>query len=409
MVRASPARGGCAAAGRGTRGSLTDAQLRRPRARDPQAAAAGALPRRASRLARGRHAGVLRRALGARSGAAPDRAGGRGRAAAARERALRARRAVGRSRRGRSRVGRGRRARVRRPGHPDHRTRARDAASAAHGLRAGRDLQPVGRGQGGPLMWLAALAALALAPQGAEPWKYVVPPDGDPLRRPQLCALPLSAEKPVELKLGVEFRGEWQRYGSLRFGDPDSTRVAVVLDHLSATEIDLYVDVGRDLEIGPRDRVAGEGPAHEIALAVATRDAEGRDVLVPRLIAVELGASGAILSTATLGWLEGEVELGGKTVRALRRDGDSNGFFGDAQDQLWLDRDGSGDFAPLRELFVVQPNLALDGERFALRSDRLGGSLRFERLEGSGKLRLELPGANGAPREDLVDLQALLV
>jgi hypothetical protein len=258
-------------------------------------------------------------------------------------------------------------------------------------------------------MGLLALACAALALQGAPTWRYVVPPAGDPLRRPQLCALPLTTEKPGELKLRVEFRGDWQRYGSLRYGDADSTRVAVVLDHIGPTTFDLYVDTGRDLEIEARDRVAGEGPAFELALGVATRDAEGRDVLVPRLVALELGASGAILATATLGWLEGEVELDGTTLRALRRDGDSNGFFGDAQDQLWLDRDHSGDFAPLRELFVVQPILALDGGRFAVRSDRLGASLRFERLEGAGKLRLALPGADGAPRADLVDMQALLV
>jgi hypothetical protein len=251
--------------------------------------------------------------------------------------------------------------------------------------------------------------ALALGLQGEPEWSYVVPPQGDPLRRPQLCALPLTAERPAELKVNVEFRGAWQRYGSLRFGDPDSTRIAVVLDHRSAREIDLYVDSGRDLEIGARDLAAGDGPSYELSLAVATRDADGRDVLVPRRVALELGESGAILATATLGWLEGRILVGGESVRVLRRDADSNGFFGDARDQLWLDRDQSGDFAPLRELFVVQPILALGTERFAVRSDRLGASLRLDRLEGSGTVRLALPGPNGAPREDLVDLQALLV
>jgi len=182
-----------------------------------------------------------------------------------------------------------------------------------------------------------------------------------------------------------------------------------VLDHRSATAIDLYVDTGRDLEIGPRDLVPGDGPSYEISLAVSTRDAEGHDELVPRQISIELGASGAILGTATLGWLEGQVELGGTSVRVLRRDGDSNGFFGDLRDQLWMDRDHSGDFAPLKELFVMQPILVLGDERFALRSDRLGTSLRFDRLEGAGRVRLALPGPNGVQREDLVDLQVLLV
>lgn len=254
-------------------------------------------------------------------------------------------------------------------------------------------------------MNVLTLLLASVAPAGD--WSYVVPPEEG--RRPPLCALPLSNEPPEELRVQVEFTGEWQRYGMLRYGDPDSTRIAVVLDHRSLRDFDLYVDVDRDLAIDAADRVEGTERSFELALAVATRDAEGRDQLVPRRVLFEQGRSGAVFGVATLGGLEGEIELGGKRVRVLRRDGDANGFFSDAHDQLWIDRDGSGEFAPLAELFVVQPILSLAGERFTVRTDRIGTDLALEPLEGTGRVRLELMGPEGVPRTDVDELQALLV
>ena len=256
---------------------------------------------------------------------------------------------------------------------------------------------------------LLALCFAALQSQDGSEWRYVVPPAGAALRSPQPCAIPLSAEAPADVRMNVEFRGKWQRYGMLRYGDPDSTRVALVLDHHSATEVELFVDAARDLAIDPEDRVQGDGRTFELSLSVATHDEKGLALLVPRRVVIELGQRGAILGAATLGWLEGQAEAGGKSLRVLRRDSDANGFFGDARDQLWLDRDGSGEFAPLEELYVVQPILSLDGKRYALRSDRLGKSMRFDLLEGAGRVQLVLPGPGGAPRTDVVDVQALLV
>jgi hypothetical protein len=69
------------------------------------------------------------------------------------------------------------------------------------------------------------LVLTALVGRQEHGWRYVVPPEGDALRRPSLLAVPLASEKPDELVVNAKFRGQWQRYGSLRFGDPDSTRV----------------------------------------------------------------------------------------------------------------------------------------------------------------------------------------
>ncbi|MEM9803299.1 MAG: hypothetical protein AAGA20_23480, partial [Planctomycetota bacterium] len=92
-----------------------------------------------------------------------------------------------------------------------------------------------------------------------------------------------------------------------------------------------------------------------------------------------------------------------------RRDANANGFFHDAEDHVWLDRDGDGAWSPMEELYVVQPILPFDGERYALRSSRLGDGLQFERIDGSALARVALPDGRGAERTDVVDARLLLV
>jgi hypothetical protein len=248
-------------------------------------------------------------------------------------------------------------------------------------------------------------------PEASNPrWQYVVPPAGSAQRRPPLRAVPLATQRPEELTVGFEFAGDWQRFALIRYGDPDSNRVAVVLDHGSPTTADLYVDLNRDLYLAPEERVQlASAGVWELSLPVATRDAEGGPLFVPRRIALELGGTGTILGMATLGWLEGVVQVGEETLSARRRDGDANGFFSDPSDQLWLDRDGDGGWDSLKELYVVQPIVTLGAGRFALRSSRLGADLTLSKLEGTGRVRLSLPSATGVAREDLVEAQVLLV
>lgn len=57
----------------------------------------------------------------------------------------------------------------------------------------------------------------------------------------------------------------------------------------------------------------------------------------------------------------------------------------------------------------MQPILTLGGRRFSVRTDRVGRDLALAPLEGAGSVRLELRGADGAAREDVVELSALLV
>lgn len=254
-------------------------------------------------------------------------------------------------------------------------------------------------------MGLAALLSLALA-QAPSNWRYEVPSRDDALHRPPLRSLPLAKELPSDWTLDTEFAGTFQRFGAIRFGDADSPRVALVLDQRVGTDVDLYVDLNRDMVIDRRDRIEGPGPVWEIALDASSVDAAGRNRMLPRRLSVELGPTGAVLGIATLGGLVGQVEVEGRALRCLRRDGDANGLFSDADDQLWIDLDDDGEFEALGELFLVQPVLQLQGRRYRVRTDRLSTDLKLEWLEGTGSVRLV--ACNGRALAPGADVQVVL-
>ncbi|MEM1448378.1 MAG: hypothetical protein AAGI22_04655 [Planctomycetota bacterium] len=264
---------------------------------------------------------------------------------------------------------------------------------------------------------LLASAALALAaplpvPRQAsdgDAWRYVVPPSGSAMRRPSLVALPLGDALPQGVT-ATAFDERSFRYGVLRFGDESSPRVTVALEDLGHEMYALYVDADRDLVITADERVMGTSERlWELSLPCATEDADGAIRFVPRRVAIELGRTGTILGVATLGWLEGRVRIGERELDVRRRDGDANGFFHDAADHLWVDRNGDGEWSAMEELFVVQPILPFDGERYAMRSSRLGEDLAFERIDGTGFVRIEMPNGQGGPRADVLEAQVLLV
>lgn len=249
-------------------------------------------------------------------------------------------------------------------------------------------------------------AALA---QSSSDWRYHVPPEGDRLYRPPLRAVPLGTALPDDVRMEVEFEGAWQRFGILRYGEADSRRVVLALDHLDGERVALYVDAGRDLVLDATDRVQEVAPGRFVVdLDVET----GAQPLTeprrtPRRVEFELGRTGTILGCATLGVVEGEVQLGDRRVRVARRDGDANGLLSDDQDQLWFDLDGDGAWEPLSELYLVQPILSLAGGRFACRSDRLGTTLALDPIEGTGRVSLAPPF--GVEAKAIVEAQVVLV
>ena len=232
---------------------------------------------------------------------------------------------------------------------------------------------------------------ILVTPVYANDWQFVLPPPGAEHEHPPLRAVPLSSEKPDDLKEQAEYRGASRRYAQLRYGSPGAARVAVVVDEISATEADLYVDVNRNRTIEAKERCSGEARLWRVPLAVEYVEGEIIKRL-PRELIFRRGATGRTLSFAAAGYLQGKTSLGdGGPLEVRRVDGDGNGLFTDPQDRLWIDLDGDGAWDPVKEQFLFATILTLDGVRFAVRSDERGTQLSLGKLEGTGLLRLVLP------------------
>jgi hypothetical protein len=237
-------------------------------------------------------------------------------------------------------------------------------------------------------------------------WRYVVPPEGAAHRSPQESPLLLSAHPPegVELDLGDRDLA----FAQIRYGDPGSVRIAVAVERRKDGDPVLYVDARRKRTLTESDRVEGKDGHWETMLEVSAGDG-AEPKLVPRRVSFRLGRTGLFLAYATLGYLEGEVEIDGKRYAARRVDADGNGFLTDSGDRIWIDLDGDGRWSPFDEQFLFAPILHLNGERYALHSDRLGTSLSIEKIEGVGHVRFRLTDANGQARKDVQALHAVLV
>ena len=229
-------------------------------------------------------------------------------------------------------------------------------------------------------------------------WRFVLPEQGADFEHPPLRAVLWSDSKPEDVnEEAVEYRGRKRRYAQLRFGSPNSTRIVVVLDEVSAAEGDLYVDANRDRHLTPAEKVAGAGPHWRVPLRVEhvvedTVEHERRAIVLRR------GTAGLTLGLAAVGFWEGRVRLGDRDVTARRVDGDGNGLFADPLDRLWIDLNDDSRWDAGREQFLFAPLLMLNGSRFAVRGDVLGRHLTLEPVTGTGTVRLAWTGSTTASR-----------
>jgi hypothetical protein len=249
------------------------------------------------------------------------------------------------------------------------------------------------------IMWvcfvLGAMASRLCAAEDAA-WRYVVPQPGEPMEHPPLVSLSLGDKAPEIVKGEPKYRGQ-ALYGLLRYGSPNSPQVILVVDDAGGGDFELYVDSDRSGHIDRKQIAAGKDRVRRAAaISEVSYQSQPSEQYV-RQIVLRRGITGKTLGVATLGYLEGKVNAGGKSLACRRVDGDANGLYTDLRDRLWLDLNADGKWDPFSEQFPMAPVLILDGKRYAVRSDQGGTRLALEEITGEGTIKLELatlvPGA----------------
>jgi hypothetical protein len=263
-------------------------------------------------------------------------------------------------------------------------------------------LSPQGRGAGGE----------GWAQSGAEA-RYVVPAPDSPHEHAPLRALATSDDKPAGVKIEVKPQGR-MRYAQITFGSPGSLPITLAVDDVGPAVAHLYVDTERTGAISAACKVSGDKGAWRIVLDALViqgkrppgSQAELGNQALPRTLLVKYQRFTRTLAVATCGHIEGTVRLGDKKIRYRRVDGDANGLFADRDDQLWLDLDGDGQFAPRKARFLWRAVLSIGGPekgsdplnsggqtpfptRYQVRGDAIGKHLALEPLVGEGILRVK--------------------
>jgi hypothetical protein len=238
-------------------------------------------------------------------------------------------------------------------------------------------------------MIVPLVVALAWAQTDAEA-RYAVPAPDSPHEHAPLRALATSDDKPAGVKVEVKPQGR-MRYAQITFGSPGSLPIALAVDDVGPAVAHLYVDAERTGAISAASKVSGDKGVWRVPLDALVIQGKNKTFL-PRTLLVKYQRFTRTLAVATCGHIEGTVRLGDKKIRYRRVDGDANGLFADRDDQLWLDLDGDGQFAPRNQRFLWCPVVSIGNSeqtRYQVRGDAIGKHLALEPLVGEGILRVK--------------------
>lgn len=214
----------------------------------------------------------------------------------------------------------------------------------------------------------------------------------------------LQDTAPDDLEVKVEFQGSKRHFAQFRYGTDDSTRVALILDQLSDdfSSFDLYVDLNRDRQIRPDEKIAGEDKTRIIELPVEIMNG-GTPEHTERTIQFRKSVEENRFSIKTKGGYAAQCQIDGKSTNVWRVDGNANGLFSDVEDELWIDIDGDEKWNPIRERFLYRSAVRIGETRYAVRGDQLGTKIEFAHIDGEGQLSLDL---NLAPETKITTVRA---
>lgn len=244
-----------------------------------------------------------------------------------------------------------------------------------------------------PMFASFLIGSLTVASASAgDTWRYVVPSADDAFANPPPIVLALTDNKPSDVKIEIEDRGQRRRYAQLIYGTGRMAPVVMMLDEATGGNLELYVDADHNRIITAKELVQGTGTNWRVAVPAVVSEGE-HTIELPRTIFLRYGKTSQTLAVATCGYIEGRIQIEGRLVLARRVDGDCNGLFADPRDRVWIDLDNDGRWDPVVEQHLFMPILKLEGGRFALRADDRGERLDLVPLVGFGTVKLALPKA----------------
>lgn len=204
--------------------------------------------------------------------------------------------------------------------------------------------------------------------------------------------LTLADSVPDDIKVESMIDEGSVQFAQWHFGDANSTRVAILVEMGDGKINRLFLDRNRDRTIQADEEITrqtNQGKTWVADLMVEVVENE-RKVHAPRQIGITPKLRLNALRITTLGHVDGTIPLNDKSVAVRRIDNDGNGIPTDARDQLWIDLDGDGKFDPLTERHHLQNVMQIDDQRYAVRSDRLGQSLKLTADNQRGTVRFQL-------------------
>ena len=197
-------------------------------------------------------------------------------------------------------------------------------------------------------------------------------------------------QTPDDLEIKVTLKSKKPVVGQIRYGSPNSVRIAFVVDQPgeATDQFDLYVDSDRDRVIQDDEKVDGSGRVRELLLK--TQIANGNLFNNhERKVRFRRSIDPRIFNVATYGGYASTCEIDGQSIDVWRTDGNGNGLFSDRDDEVWLDKNGDGKFSQIAERHLYRPVIAFGQKRFAVRGDECGARIAFEPIVGEGILELD--------------------
>ena len=252
-----------------------------------------------------------------------------------------------------------------------------------------------------------AVASIGFVPDGANRYvtKYESKPGTGCDIQPLFRSIRLSEDSPLNLKVKVaeneNANAETIQFAEIRYGSAASDQVSLALVRENSKDsaksnLRLYLDRNRDRVIEDDeqvDRLVENGKTLwrcKLDCLIQNSADEKRSIKLQREVAFRSGVLDDRIGFATIGFMEGAVNIDGSEKQLRRMDADGNGLFSDQSDRLWIDLNENEEWE-IDEQFKLKPIMLVRNSRFRVRADSQNAIFQMLPVEDTGTVRLGLP------------------